>query len=354
MGIAIKNADLVADKETMMKVLLRNRTKYQNDKTFEQRYDWLYHKNPHGPAAAWLVVDDKKDEVVGFTSAFPRRMSVFGEDSLAWNCADFSIDQAYRVLGVAIKLRRAAKNGVDSGDMPFLYAHPNDRMLVIHQKVGHHAIGHMKRYAALLRVDKMISQRVKHDLASSVLRGVGNPLLKFASPSPRKKDAGLRCEFAVNDTFGEEFSDLYEQAKDVFPVIGCRDAEYLNWRYTENPLQTFETLKFYHQGRLAGYCIFDQQGDVAHIADFLAVKPDELIESMLAELFSWLRERRVATASIKLHTGNVLLPHLLRFGFQERDDATSTVIAYAPESSPFAEAVTKPGNWFMTVGDRDV
>ena len=43
----------------------------------------------------------------------------------------------YRAGGAAIALRRAARTAVDQGVRPFLYAHPNERMLQIHIRVGH-------------------------------------------------------------------------------------------------------------------------------------------------------------------------------------------------------------------------
>jgi len=72
---------------------------------------------------------------------------VRGNDVLCWNCGDFSVDQKYRSLGIALKLRRAAKNAVDKGTVDALYAHPNERMAVIYQRVGHTCIGQMNRFA---------------------------------------------------------------------------------------------------------------------------------------------------------------------------------------------------------------
>jgi len=118
MGYTIKIADLEKDRDIMISILERNRNRVDID--YIKRYDWIYLNNPYGRAKAWIIFDDKSNRPVGFTGVFPRPVYVEGEKYLAWNCGDFSIDKKYRTLGVALKLRRAAKLDVDNGEVPFL------------------------------------------------------------------------------------------------------------------------------------------------------------------------------------------------------------------------------------------
>src|SRR5579872_5481225 len=111
-------------------IALFNQTRrYKRDAT---RFDWLYFKNPDGPAVLWTVKESATGELAGFTVALPRRMLVDGIVRCCWNCADFSIHPNHRSLGPAIKLRRAAKDAINAGQVDFLYAHPNEQMEVIH------------------------------------------------------------------------------------------------------------------------------------------------------------------------------------------------------------------------------
>ena len=59
--------------------------------------------------------------------------------------------------------------------------------------------------------------------------------------------------------------------------------------------------------------------------------------------------------SFILQKDNPLIPILKEIGFQPREDATSSVIAYANETHEpqLAEIVLNGSNWYMTVGDRD-
>ena len=354
MAINVRKANLEKEMPVLMNTLLRNRERYEDDELFRERFEWAYLKNPHGKATAWVVEDDKSGEVVGFTAGFPRKMSVNGKESLAWNCADFSIDKKYRVLGVAVKLRRAAKDGVDSGEIPFLYAHPNDRMAVVHERVGHHQIGFMKRYAALLRLDRKILNFVKIPALARLVGFFLQPLVHLALPQPKRRDKSLQFSFVEKQPFGEEFTEFYQEIRQIYPVSGFRDADYLTWRYIDCPLYQVDTLKVYRDGKLRGYALAAAQFSMVHIADIVVAPEDGLLESLLAQLFKIYRKKALSTLSIKLHEANPLLQQLQKFGFRERDDATSKVMAYANESNGLHQHVLNPQAWYMTVGDRDI
>ena len=133
--------------------------------------------NPHGLATGWKVVDGETGEVVGFTVALPRKVSVFGKRVIAWNCADFSIDTKFRTLGVAAKLRRAARDAIDAGQHPFLYAHPNEKMLVVHKRVGHTVIGQSHRYARLLNASRKVQSLINYHPFSTPISGTTNFIL---------------------------------------------------------------------------------------------------------------------------------------------------------------------------------
>ncbi|KAA3618740.1 MAG: hypothetical protein DWQ05_07200 [Calditrichaeota bacterium] len=354
MAIIVRKANLDKELPILMDTLLRNRERYDDDDIFRQRFEWAYLKNPHGKATAWVVEDDNTGEVVGFTAGFPRKMSVDGKESLAWNCADFSIDKKYRVLGVAIKLRRAAKDGVDGGEIPFLYAHPNDRMAVVHERVGHHQIGLMKRYAALLRLDRKILNYVKLLFLARFLGFFVQPLVHLLLPQPKTRDKSVKFSFVEKQRFGEEFTEFYEEMRQHYPVSGFRDADYLTWRFIDCPLYQVDTLKVYRDGKLRGYALVGSLFSMAQIADIVVAPEDGLLESLMAQLFKIYRKKGISTMSVKLHETNPVLEQMKKFGFRERDDATSKVMVYANEKNGLHKHILNPDAWYMTVGDRDI
>ncbi len=353
MPIVIREADPISDRQVMQDCLRRNRTRYEENEAFEARFDWAYRDNPHGPGKAWLAVDQNKNQVVGFTSAFPRKVRVDGKLLTGWNCADFSIDKEYRTLGVAMKLRRAAKDCVDRGEFDFLFAHPNDRMLAVHEKVGHQPIGKMVRYAALLRLENKLETFTGNKLAANALAALGNPFLHFITPGRSHAGAYEFC-LTEENSFGAEYDQLFEKAVKQHRVIVQRDSAYLTWRFLRNPLYRMNSFRMQRGEELQGYALFYEAKGAAHVMELLVEGRDENMQLLLRALIHHLRKVRINTISLRLHDLNPFLSNAQQLGFRYRDDATSTVIAYANSAQPYAATILEGKNWFMTVGDRDI
>ena len=339
MSIAIVEANVEQDLEKMRATLNANRTRHA---TLE-RFRWLYLSNPDGPARAWLAVDEKTGETAGFTAGFPRRIRPAGAKApvLAWNCGDFSIHQKYRVGGVAVKLRRAAREGVDRGDSPFLYAHPNERMLPVHMRVGHQALAQMVRYARVLRTTTGIP--AVDGLSSAVLRLAGRDLL-----AGRKSDVALAAEWPS----ASEIDALDERVRERVGTALVRDAAYLSWRFHRNPFEPSELLLARRQGQLSGYLTFVVKDGHCSVRDWIGASPEDR-DALFAFLLDELRRRAVPRVSVIALETHPDLPRLRQFGFSKRPD-TSTAVVYAAEGYAAKAAVLDPGAWYMTVGDRDV
>jgi hypothetical protein len=298
-----------------------------------ERFDWLYRRNPDGKAVLWAARDNNSNTMLGFTVALPRRAMVEGSHQLVWNCADFSIHKQCRTLGIALKLRRLAKEGVDLGRVNILYAHPNDGMAVIHLKVGHFPIGHMIRYAKALRTAGYLSHKFRSNALGGLVGRVADPILRFAGRESRHR-ATMATTLISPAAFDDRFDDL-------------------NWRYVQNPLYQTEMLIAEKGLRLAGYLLFVVQDGVANIKDLFPPCEPVVARDLIVALVRESRRRRLSSISVGLLEGNPLVPILNEFGFHERPD-TSTMYSYVSPESPLHEAVKNPSSWFITVGDRDV
>jgi hypothetical protein len=316
------------------------------------RFDWLYRGNPDGEAILWSVRDAAEGALAGFTVALPRRIYVDGTVRRCWNCADFSMLARYRTLGLAIKLRRAARESVDSGEADFLYAHPNPRMQVIHEKVGHQPIGRMTRFAKLLRSGDYLKRRLKRPLLAGALSRVADPVLKLTSRERRHR---IRHEVSVVSglRFDERFDALSLEAATVRRVIGARDAAYLNWRYADNPLYTTDAVLVENQGRLIGYALFTVDDDTVHLKDLFPVTDAGVVRDLLARLIRACRDRRMSSISTVMLEGHPAQRWLEEFGFARRAEG-SFMFGYAPEDSDLRDVLLNPASWFATAGDRDV
>ncbi len=354
MGYVVKQADLKKERHIMVGILQNNRQ--VDDFDYNKRFEWIYENNPYGKARAWIIWDDKNDLPVGFTGVFPRPVYVNGQRVMCWNCGDFSIEKKYRTLGIAIKLRKAAKEAVDSGEIPFLYAHPNERMEVIHLKVGHKKIAQMQRFALPIRATRLIHSYVKNNALTWLLSKPANFLLSLKY----RFSTFLGISGVIHDEVkvGQDHDQLAERMYESFKVVGERSTTYLNWKFGSNPNRRYSQFDLYYKGMLVGCVFYVQRDDAVYVLDVLVDDFDRFAGELFRNFINSIRKaynRSIVSVSFILQEFNPFIPVLKKLGFRYRDDATSGVISYANEeiNPQTATAVLDGKSWFMTVGDRD-
>jgi len=346
MPIRIIEADPEKDIDHFLALLNRNRKK----KSKRNRFEWLYLNNPQGRAKAWLVIDEKSSKPVAFTSVLPRLVKVDGQDIICWNCCDFSVDIKYRTLGVAIKLRRMAKECVDNGEIQALYAHPNDRMKVAHEKVGHYQIGKMQRYVKLLSLKQQIKKVTKSQILAGVTSPAADLFLKLANPAI-KFNKHYSVEHLENEEFSSEYDNLFQEVSKHYRILGDRGSKYLTWRFGQNPLYRTRRIIIQKGNTLAGYIIFYTENGVAVLKDILCLPDQDILAFLLTQWAKIMKKEKITSLSATFMDQNPLIKFFQKAGFKVRPDESS-VYAYA--SNGLQETWTDGANWYMTVGDRDV
>lgn len=332
-----------------VEILNRNR----DHRVYGERFEWLYLDNPHGKAKVWWVIDDKTDKPVAFTCALPRLVKVEGKDIICWNCGDFSVDKKFRTLGVALKLRRAAKDAIDNNEVKALYAHPNDKMEVIHQRVGHTCIGKMKRYAKIIKANNYVERYIKSRSLTKLISYIINTGLGLIDFFIVQKDSRYKTELISDKRFDHEYDHLFKDISGYFKVIGERTSSYLNWRYEDNPLYPCGRIIIRENGCLKGYIIFTTSNNVVHIKDIFCKPDSNIVKTMLNALIKELRKTNKESISVVLKDNNPVINILQRAGFRQRCEESS-IYAYAGEIKEIKDIWLNGDNWYMTVGDRDV
>jgi hypothetical protein len=288
-----------------------------------------------------LAIDDRTGAIAGCTAVSPRRVQAGGREVIAWNCGDFSIAARYRTMGAAVKLRRAARDAIDAGQSAFLYAHPNDRMLQVHLRVGHAPLAKMRRYAKPLRL--ATGSALVNQVGSALLRGFGGEVLVRLTHD---------AELIGSGPFPADIDDVYDRARGRLGTVVVRDGTYLNWRFQRNPEQKTETLITRSGDRTSGYVTFAMQQRVVVVKDWLAADEDARYQ-VFAALLREARRRSALSATVTALETHPDVPVLRRLGFMLRPEE-STAVTYASEHHPVRPDVIDASRWYMTSGDRDV
>jgi len=345
MRIEIRQADLVADRPIVLDLVRKNLTE---DATVE-RYEWLYRRNPDGAGKAWIASDGATGEPIGIASAYPRLMQVQGEEVTCWNLGEFAVNSSHRSLGPALLLQKASLGPILEGRVAFSYDNPNTCFLAVYRRLGIPVTAHVARYLKPLRVDRRVARWIRSRLIARPLSALGNGLLRLGDVALR---AGRRFEIRHHESpFDAGFTRLHERVSRRFPVCGGRRAEYLNWRYRENPLRRSQVLTAWRGGEMRGYVVFHHHLIDGYIEDLSGEEIPGLARELLAATVGRLRRAGALTVSAWALEGSPLVASLRGAGFFQMK-GYPLVVCTKP-GGPFDGLVTDAGKWFVTRGDQD-
>ena len=346
MPIVVRPADLDADREVIVETLRR----YISPRANERRYDWLYRDNPHGRARAWIARDTTNGAIVGVAAAFPRRLLLRGVPQRAWVLGDFCISEHYRSLGPAVQLQRALLEAVaEERGLAGWYDFPSQNMAAVYKRLGVKEQASLVRMAKPLRVDRVLAQALGNAQLARWIAPIGNLWLAMGVQI-NGTGASVSIEAHIGK-FGDEFTSLAREASPSYDACIERSAEYLNWRFAENPLEQYECLVARKVGRLTGYALFTHTAEDAILIDLFGIKQESIIEGLLGSLAKKLQKRRVVTISAPIAEGHPWRDVFLQAGYRVRE--VSPFVVCPGPASP-AQVFKEPrGLWYLMHGDRD-
>jgi len=344
--LQIREVDLDADRDALVGFLKANLSGHGGSAHF----DWLYRDNPDGAARAWFVTDGAGGGPIGAAAAFPRRVWVEGENLVCWNLGDFAVGSEFRSLGPALMLQRACTAEIIEGSVPFAYDHPSSSMMPIYKRIGFQATGHVTRYVRLLRLDDKVKGFWKERWVGKGVLALGNLMLSLGRRGSLES-GGYRAVL-LDGRFDRRFTDLAERVSPHLKIAGSRTADYLNWRYIDNPLARFYVVALEDDGHLLGYAVWREKGKDATLMDLFGEQEATVSEAILAGVIYTMKQQGVHSLNAPVLPTSLLAPILERWGFRARESAPFVVSTQS--KGRWDGMVNDETNWFLTPGDRDV
>ncbi len=303
----------------------------------ECRFSWRYHANPDGPACSWLARETAKGRIIGVTSVFPRAMWIGHRVKMCSQVGDFVISKSHRSLGPAVLLQRATFDPVDQDKFSLCYdCPPHPAGMSTFRRLGMQPSCAVHRYALPLRVDRHIDKLL--GFPAPLPAAAANLLLRahrrISFPAqPGDLDV---CEYVGR--FGDEFTELDEALKNPNAIRCRRNAEQLNWRYREDPLQQFHVLTARRKGELIAFLVCTVSADAVFVVDIFG---KEIFTAAIALIGRIVEQHEKSQHTIEafLSDGNALLGPILKAGFRHRSMGAQ-IVAYAKlggETSAFIE-----------------
>jgi len=317
------------------------------------RYHWLYRDNISGDAMCWAFKNEESGTVIGSTAIFPRSFRVDGDVVTAGITGDFGVKKKYRTLGPAIALQKATISSCDDGTFDFLYGVTNHLSAPVQKRAGFTIIGETVRLTKIFRSFKHIERKVKNKLLAKCLSIPIDFMIKLRTIfCLRYFSTSLTYESL--DDFDTKFDDLWEKAKDKFPLIGERSRQFLNWRFRKSPSHDYLifALKNRKYNSLIGYIVYYKQGSDARIVDILTLNNKKFLKVLIAYFIKYIQNSIYSSSSIVYFGNSYLIAEFKKIGFSERADKNKFV-AYIPPLTLLQKKIISKEDWYFLEADND-
>jgi len=346
MTLALRQANPERDRQLITAVLQRNLPGLPHDRRFE----WLYLGNPAGEAWSWLLYEETTEEPIGVASVFPRTVWVGGALERCGQVGDFAIDSNYRSLGPAVRLQRATFEPVDEGHLAFCYdCPPHDQGMAPFRRLGINPYCRIARFARLQRSRRELEKRLRAGALSKALAHLVDCYLVRRSLR-RQRSSKIQTIFHQGK-FSEEFTELDKRAEHDTGIRACRSAAELNWRYAEDPLNSYRVVAARRGGELMGYSVFVNRGEDVFVVDLLALDLD-LVGPALLDAISEISKSELVQALYAFAPQDSGVARFLTgtLGFRLRHNAAS-VVTYARSGTAAERLLNTSGTWFFSYAD---
>ncbi|MBZ5496009.1 MAG: hypothetical protein LAP85_06360 [Acidobacteriia bacterium] len=215
------------------------------------------------------------------------------------------------------------------------------------QRLGMAESCQMHGYARLMRTDRQLRKLLGNKTLSRLIAVPCNYYLRTRNHKSLPDNA---LDIApLEGSFGEEFTALDRQLTGA-AVIRCRrSAEYLNWRFREDPLNHYTVLTARRRNQLVGFAILAADKQDAHLLDICGAP--EVSSQLVEAAANAIKDMRVETLRATISQFNPLSVVLQERGFWFRAPAARVIAYCSPEAEMLRNMLDSPNNWVLTHSD---
>ena len=280
--------------------------------------DWKYRRSPDGRARVFVAENPDKT-IVGTLAYLPRRFAIADGDSLtALQVVDIFLSVELRTQRVFLGLLDHVRQRIDGPRIGL----PNHLSEVFGPKFGWYVLGPYEAWQFPVSVGGL-----REEKSMAFIAPLANALSRIYAScwlpgAPRNLEMRRITRF------------VRDYVLDSAAIHGERSADYLNWRFIENPVAKYFAFEFFEDDESVGYCVYSPVGSSAVLSDFVTTRRRR---SCLRLFVEHCREK--AFARIKF-VGTGL--QLSKFGFVHRRSKRKCTACKLPK-----------GRWIITPCDSD-
>lgn len=154
--------------------------------------------------------------------------------------------------------------------------------------------------------------------------------------------------------FKSSLDNLIENAYNKYPVILSRNIQHLNWRYVDNPSNTYRKFCISHGEQVTGYIVTKHYRNLkvneVDIVDILS-ENSIVFEELICHVIAIYKEQNITNFNIWMNDMNYV-HSLKKIGFELSDDSFHFISK--KNSDKINASVDDFSNWYITMGDIDI
>jgi len=169
------------------------------------------------------------------------------------------------------------------------------------------------------------------------------------------------CVVREISRFGAAHDRLWARVKSDYAVAVVRDASYLNWKYVEQPGQTFLCLDIVRGGDVGAVAVIafqEPSGPYAYrrarLTEVVVPATDEDLVWTLFEAVRHACLERGADLIVFDIINDSLVRQAIRFGFARRSPTRVLLVSVGEQPTEAALLTRHSANWLITRGDSDI
>ncbi len=324
---------------------------FEKDKLASEFWRWEFMDNPDGNGLIYIVEDNGR--IIGHLADIPRRFYVYGEIVLGTVSVDLMVAPEYRRRGIFEKMGRYAIQRVKEKNRTFMSSFPiRPQTINGFKKIGWIEILKLPVLIYPVRFSGILNNYLRLTPLSIFLAGVLRIFYDaIFSFKERKQDKSV--EIKEIKGIDQEFENFLNKHISIFPIIGVRDKNYMNWRYISHPTRFYTIYQAVKNGEIKGYIILrkaDLLGfNTAVIVDLLTTEID-LLYALIDKGISYGKRENVDMLCFMVPKDHYYYKIFKKYGFI-RSPKSFRFMIYPQEDK---KELFDPKNWYLTWGDTDV
>jgi len=323
----------------------------ERDKLDPRFWQWEFMKGPDGKAFLYIVEDENR--IIGHFADIPRRFSAQGEVVLGTLSLDLMVHPDYWRKGIFAAMGRYGAEKVKQENGRFLIAFPIRLETILGlKKIGWKEAAKLPVLVYPIRFRGIMNRYLHFPPLGLLMGGIARLFYFFLYGLKKKKETG-GVEIERVGSLDESFNLFWQKACTLYPVMGIRNRDYLNWRYLQHPTRKYVIYRAKKNGEMRGYIVLRKvdllKFNSAVVVDLLALD-EETLSALVEKGIQYGQQERADLLGFMVPQNHLYYKILRQKGFLQ-SPKTFQFMVY-PHSH--REIVLSPEKWYVNWGDTDV